>query len=156
MNINFTLFAQAVVFALFIWFTAKFVWPPILRAMDDRRKKIADGLAAAEQGNKSLDDAQRKIAQLDADARSRAQVMVAETERHGQQIIEEARAQAKVEADRVIANARAEAEQAMQRAKETLRDQVAALAVAGAEQILKREVNAQVHADLLAQLKGKL
>ncbi len=156
MNINFTLIAQAIVFALFIWFTARFVWPPIMRAIDDRRKKIADGLAAAEQGSKSLDDAQRKIAQLDAEARGRAQAMIAETERHGQQIIEEARAQAKVEADRVIANARAEAEQAMQRAKETLRDQVAALAVAGAEQILRKEVNAQVHADLLAQLKGKL
>lgn len=156
MNINFTLFAQAVVFALFIWFTARFIWPPILRAMDDRRKKIADGLAAAEQGSKSLDEAQLKIAQLDAEARTRAQAMIAETERHGQQIVEEARAQAKVEGDRLIANARAEAEQAMQRAKETLRDQVAALAVAGAEQILKKEVNAQVHADLLAQLKGKL
>ncbi|MGE5337565.1 MAG: F0F1 ATP synthase subunit B [Gemmatimonadota bacterium] len=156
MNINFTLIAQAVVFALFIWFTARFIWPPIMRAMDDRRKKIADGLAAAEQGNKSLDEAQRKIAHLDAEARGRAQAMIAETERHGQQIIEEARAQAKVEADRLIANARAEAEQAMQRAKEELRDQVAALAVAGAEQILKKEVNAQVHADLLAQLKGKL
>ena len=156
MNINFTLIAQAIVFALFIWFTARFVWPPIMRAIDDRRKKIADGLAAAEQGTKSLDDAQRKIAQLDAEARGRAHAMIAETERHGQQIIEEARAQAKIEADRVIANARAEAEQAMQRAKETLRDQVAALAVAGAEQILRKEVNAQVHADLLAQLKGKL
>ncbi len=156
MNINFTLIAQAIVFALFIWFTARFVWPPIMRAIDDRRKKIADGLAAAEQGSKSLDDAQRKIAQLDAEARGRAQAMIAETERHGQQIIEEARAQAKIEADRVIANARAEAEQAMQRAKETLRDQVAALAVACAEQILRKEVNAQVHADLLAQLKGKL
>jgi F-type H+-transporting ATPase subunit b len=156
MNINFTLFAQAVVFALFIWFTARFVWPPIIRAMDDRRKKIADGLAAAEQGSKSLDDAQHKIAQLDADARTRAQAMIAETERRGQQIVEDARAQAKVEGDRLIANARAEAEQAMQRAKESLRDQVAALAVAGAEQILKKEVNAQVHADLLAQLKGKL
>jgi F-type H+-transporting ATPase subunit b len=156
MNINFTLFAQAVVFALFIWFTARFVWPPIIRAMDDRRKKIADGLAAAEQGSKSLDEAQHKIAQLDAEARTRAQAMIAETERRGQQIVEEARAQAKVEGDRLIANARAEAEQAMQRAKETLRDQVAALAVAGAEQILRKEVNAQVHADLLAQLKGKL
>lgn len=156
MNINFTLFAQAVVFALFIWFTARFIWPPIIRAMDDRRKKIADGLAAAEQGSKSLDEAQHKIAQLDADARTRAQAMIAETERRGQQIVEDARAQAKVEGDRLIANARAEAEQAMQRAKESLRDQVAALAVAGAEQILKKEVNAQVHADLLAQLKGRL
>ena len=156
MNINFTLFAQAVVFALFIWFTARFVWPPIIRAMDDRRKKIADGLAAAEQGAKSLDEAQHKIAQFDAEARTRAQAMIAETERRGQQIVEEARAQAKVEGDRLIASARADAEQAMQRAKETLRDQVAALAVAGAEQILKKEVNAQVHADLLAQLKGRL
>lgn len=156
MNINATLFVQMVVFFIGGWVTMKFIWPPLIRALDERRKKIADGLAAADRGNRSLDDAQKKIAQLDADARSRAQSLIADTEKRAQEMIEAAKGQAKVEGDRVIAAAKSEAEQEMQRAKETLRDQVAVLAVAGAEQILKREVNPQVHAELLTQLKAKL
>jgi F-type H+-transporting ATPase subunit b len=156
MNINLTLLAQALVFALFIWFTAKFVWPPIVRAMDDRRKKIADGLADAERSAKSLDEARVQAAKLQAEARSQAQSIVVDSERRGQSIVDEAKAQAKVEADRMVAAARAEAAQAMQQAKSVLRDQVAVLAVAGAEQILKREVNAQTHAQLLNELKAKL
>ena len=145
MNINSTLFLQLAVFLIGAWVTMKFIWPPLIRSLDERRKKIADGLKAAEAGNQSLADAQRKIAQLETDARARAQALV-----------DEAKAQAKAEGDRLVAAARQEAEQEMQRAKSTLRDQVAALAVAGAEQILRREVNPQVHADLLAQLKGRL
>jgi len=116
----------------------------------------ADGLAAADRGNRSLDDAQKKIAQLDAEARARAQALIAETEKRAQALIEEAKGQAKVEGDRLIASAKAEAQQEVVRAKDTLRDQVAVLAIAGAEQILRREVNPQVHADLLSQLKAKL
>lgn len=156
MNINLTLVAQAIVFTLFIWFTAKFVWPPIVKAMDDRRKKIADGLADAERSAKSLDEAKAHAAKVQAEARSQAQSIVADGERRGQSIVDEAKAQAKVEADRIVAAARAEAAQAMQQAKATLRDQVAVLAVAGAEQILRREVNAQAHAQLLNELKAKL
>lgn len=156
MNINLTLLAQALVFALFIWFTAKFVWPPIVRAMDDRRKKIADGLADAERSAKSLDEARQLAAKLQAEARSQAQSIVVDSERRGQSIVDEAKAQAKIEADRMVAAARAEAAQAMQQAKSALRDQVAALAVAGAEQILKREVDARTHAQLLNELKAKL
>ena len=156
MNINFTLFAQAITFAAFIWFTARFVWPPLLGVIEERQKKIADGLAAAERGSKSLDDAQRKIAQLEAEARAKAQAIVAETEKRAAAIVEEARVQAKAEGERLVAAARQEAEQEVQRAKGVLRDQVATLAVAGAEQILRGEVNAQVHADLLSQLKGRL
>jgi len=156
MNINATLFVQMAVFFIGAFITMKFIWPPLIKALDERRKKIADGLAAADRGNRSLDDAQKKIAQLDADARGRAQVLIADTEKRAQEMIEAAKGQAKVEGDRVIAAAKAEAEQEMQRAKESLRDQVAVLAVAGAEQILKREVNPQVHAELLAQLKAKL
>lgn len=156
MNINLTLVAQAIVFTLFIWFTAKFVWPPIVKAMDDRRKKIADGLADAERSAKSLDEAKAQAAKVQAEARSQAQSILADSERRGLSIIEEAKAQAKTEADRLIAAARAEAATAMQQAKATLRDQVAVLAVAGAEQILKREVNAQAHAQLLNELKAKL
>jgi|SRR5882672_2338978 len=156
MNINLTLLAQALVFALLIWFTAKFVWPPIVRAMDDRRKKIADGLADAERSAKSLDEARQTAAKLQAEARTQAQSIVADSERRAQAIVAEAKVQAKSEADRIVAAARTEAEQAMQKAKGVLRDQVAVLAVAGAEQILKREVNAQAHAKLLNELKATL
>jgi F-type H+-transporting ATPase subunit b len=156
MNINATLFVQMVVFFIGAWVTMKFIWPPLIRSIDERRKKIADGLKAAEAGNQSLADAQRKITQIESDARARAQAIVAETEKRAQALVDEAKAQAKAEGERLVAAARQEAEQEMQRAKTTLRDQVAALAVAGAEQILRREVNPQVHADLLAQLKGRL
>jgi F-type H+-transporting ATPase subunit b len=156
MNINSTLFLQLVVFLVGALITMKYIWPPLIRSLDERRKKIADGLKAADAGNQSLADAQRKIAQLEADARGRAQAIVAETEKRAQALVDEAKAQAKTEGDRLIAAAKQEAEQEMQRAKTSLRDQVAALAVAGAEQILRREVNPQVHADLLAQLKGRL
>ena len=156
MNINSALFLQLVVFFIGALITMKFIWPPLVRSLDERRKKIADGLKAAEAGNRSLSDAQKKIAQLEAEARTHAQAIVAETEKRAQALVDEAKAQAKVEGDRLVAAARQEAEQEMQRAKTTLRDQVAALAVAGAEQILRREVNPQVHAELLAQLKGQL
>jgi F-type H+-transporting ATPase subunit b len=156
MDLNFTLIAQAITFAIFIWFAAKFVWPPLVNALDQRRQKIADGLAAAEKGQSDLADAERKATQREAEARTAAQAVAAEAERRAQAIIEEAKTQAKDEGSRLIAAAKAEAEQEIVRAKSSLRDEVAALAVTGAEQILKREVNQQVHADLLAQLKGKL
>jgi len=156
MNLNATLIVQLVVFIILGWFTMKFIWPPLIRVLDERRQKIADGLAAAEQGSRSLGEAQRKIAQIDADARARAQTLIAETEKRAQLIIEEAKGQAKTEADRLIEAARAEAAQQVVRAKTALRDQVAALVVAGAEQILKREVDAKVHAQLLDQLKARL
>jgi F-type H+-transporting ATPase subunit b len=156
MNINATLFVQLLVFFIGALVTMKFIWPPLIRALDERQKKIADGLAAADRGNRSLEEARRKTAQLEAEARARAQAIVAETEKRAAAIVDEAKAQARAEGERLIAAARQEAEQEMQRAKSALRDQVAALAVAGAEQILRREVNAQVHADLLAQLKGRL
>jgi F-type H+-transporting ATPase subunit b len=156
MNINLTLFAQALVFALFIWFTARFIWPPILRAMDERRKKIAEGLADAERSAKSIEDARQQTVKMQTEARTQAQGIVADGERRALSIVDEAKAQAKVEADRIVAAAHADAQQAMQQAKSVLRDQVAVLAVAGAEQILKREVNAQAHAQLLNELKAKL
>jgi F-type H+-transporting ATPase subunit b len=156
MNLNATLFFQTVVLVVAGWVTMQFIWPMLRDTLDARRQKIADGLAAAEQGTKSLGEAQRRIAQLDAEARARAQALVADTEKRAHRIIEDAKAQAKVEGDRLIQAARAEAEQQVVRAKTVLRDQVAALAVAGAEQILKREVDAKVHAELLDQLKAGL
>lgn len=156
MNLNSTFIIQmAVLFAL-AFFTMKFVWPPLIRALDERRAKIADGLAAADKGSQSLKDAEAKIAKLEADARARAAEIVAQTEKRAQGLIEEAKVQAKAEGERLFAAAKAEIDQEAQRVKTQLRDQVAALAVAGAEQILKKEVNAQAHADLLAQLKAQL
>lgn len=156
MNLNATLIIQSVVFILLGWVTMKFIWPPLIKALDERRQKIADGLAAADRGSKSLDEAQKKIAQLEAGARAKAQALLADTEKRAAAIVDEAKNAAKAEGERLLTGAKQDALQEMQRAKNTLRDQVAALAVAGAEQILKREVNAQVHADLLSQLKAKL
>ncbi len=156
MNLNSTFVIQLCVFFALALFTMKFVWPPLIKALDERRAKIADGLAAADKGNQSLKDAEAKIAKLEADARARAADIVAQTEKRAQALIEEAKAQAKAEGERLFAAAKAEIDQEAQRVKTQLRDQVAALAVAGAEQILKKEVNAQAHGDLLAQLKAQL
>ena len=156
MNINFTLFAQAIVFTAFIWFTIKFVWPPLLRAIETRQKQIADGLAAAEQGKKSLEVSSKQADQAIQEARSRAAEIVAQAEKRGSQVIEEAKTAAKAEGDREKAAAKADIQQEASRAREQLREQVAALAVAGAEKILRREVDAKAHAELLDGIKKQL
>jgi len=156
MNLNATLIVQTFVFLVLGWVTMKFIWPPLIRALDERRQKIADGLAAAEQGTKSLGDATRKVQQLETEAKARAQLIIIDTEKRAQAIVDAAKAQAKVEADRLVAAAKVEAEQQMVRVKTELRDRVADLAVAGAEQILKREVDVKTHAELLGQLKAQL
>ncbi len=156
MNINATLFVQLVVFFIGAGVTMKYIWPPLIKALEERQKKIADGLAAAERGNQSLSDAQKKISQLETEARSAGQQRAADAEKQAAAIIEQARKDAESERARILAQAKADAEQEMARAKNSLRDQVAALAIAGAEQILKKEVNPQVHADLLGQLKARL
>ena len=156
MNLNATLFAQLGVFFILAWFTMKFVWPPIMKALDERAQKIADGLAAADTAKSELAHAEKKVVDEMRKARESATEVRAGAEKQGSQLIEEARA----EATRIVAQAReaaeAEAAVAAQRAKEALREQVALLAVAGAERILRREINAQVHADLLANLKSEL
>ncbi len=156
MNINLTLFAQAVVFAAFIWFTVRFVWPPMLRAIETRQKQIADGLAAAEQGKKSLESSKAQSEQAVTEARARAAEIVAQAEKRASQLIEEAKQAAKAEGDREKAAAKADIQQEAARAREQLRDQVAALAVAGAEKILRREVDAKAHAELLNGIKKQL
>jgi F-type H+-transporting ATPase subunit b len=156
MNINLTLFTQAAAFALFIWFTVRFVWPPLLRAIENRQKQIADGLAAGEQGRKSLEISSREAEQVVQKARERAAEIVSQAEKRGTQMVEEARANARVEGDREVAAAKAEIEQEITRAREQLRDQVAQLAVAGAEKILRREVDAKAHAQLLDSIKAQL
>ena len=134
----------------------KFVWPPLIKSIDERAKKIADGLAAAERGKQALAEASRKAEQELAVSRSENQQRLAEAEKRAQQIIEEAKQQAEVERKRILAQAEAEAVNEAQRARDQLRDQLATLVVKGAEQILKREVNAQAHVDLLNQLKAEL
>ena len=148
MNINASLFVQMVVFFLGAWVTMKYIWPPLIHAIEERQKKIADGLAAANKGEKGK--------AIEAAARARASTIVADGEKRALAIVEDAKAQATVEADRIIESAKAEAATQVQRARDQLRDQVAALAVQGAEQILAREVDKNVHAQLLDQLKAKL
>jgi F-type H+-transporting ATPase subunit b len=156
MNINFTLFAQAIVFATFIWITVKFVWPYMLRAIETRQKTIADGLAAAEQGKKSLELSSKQAGEEIAVARNRAADIVAQAEKRAAQVIEEAKTAAKAEGDREKAAAKADIQQEVSRAREQLRGQVATLAIAGAEKILRREVDAKAHADLLDGIKKQL
>ncbi len=156
MNINATLFLQAVVFAILVWFTMKFVWPPITKALDERAQKIADGLAAADKAKSELTLANKRVEEELSKARNDAAGRLADAERRAQAMIEEAKARASEEAAKIIAAAKAEAEQQAVQAKEALREQVAVLVVKGAEQILRKEVNASVHADLLGRLKTEL
>lgn len=156
MNLNATLLAQIVVFAILWWFTMKFVWPPITKALDERAKKIADGLAAADKAKSELADANKRVEAQLAQTRDESAKRLADAEKRAQAIIDEAKKRADDEGAKIIAAAKADAEQQMIQAREALREQVAALAVKGAEQILKREVNAGVHAELLTRLKTEL
>lgn len=156
MNINGTLIAQAIVFALLVLFTMKLVWPPIAAALDERASKIAEGLSAADKAKAELLNANQRVEADLAKSRTETAARLAEAERRGQTIVEEAKTKAIEEGNKIVAAARAEAEQQTVRAREVLREQVAALAVKGAEQILLREVNAGVHADLLGRLKTEL
>jgi F-type H+-transporting ATPase subunit b len=155
-SINATLFVQAIVFAILVWFTMKFVWPPIATALDERAKKIADGLAAADKAKAELSSANKRVEDELVKSRNETASRLADAERRAQAIIEEAKAKATDEGNKIVAAARVEAEQQTVKAREALREQVAALAVKGAEQILRKEVNAGVHADLLGRLKTEL
>ncbi len=150
MSINATLIIQMIVFAILVWFTMKFVWPPITAALDERAKKIADGLSAADQAKADLAQANQRVEQQLSAARDDA------AKRLAQSMIEEAKGRASAEGAKIVAAAKAEAEQESIKAREVLRDEVAALAVKGAEQILRKEVNASVHSDLLGRLKAEL
>jgi F-type H+-transporting ATPase subunit b len=155
-SINGTLIAAMIVFALLVLFTMKFVWPPIATALDERAAKIADGLAAADKAKSELNNANKRVEDELAKSRTETATRLADAERRGQAIIEEAKVKATDEGNKIIAAAKVEAEQQTVKARETLREQVAALAVKGAEQILRKEVNAGVHADLLGRLKTEL
>ena len=156
MNINGTLVAQAIVFALLVLFTMKFVWPPIATALDTRASQIAAGLAAADKAKAELSSANQRVEAELAKSRTETTARLADAERRGQALVEEAKAKATEEGAKIIAAAKVEAEQQVVKAREQLREQVAALAVKGAEQILRKEVNASVHAELLGRLKTEL
>ena len=156
MSITATLIVQLIVFLILVGFTMKFVWPPIAAALDDRASKIAAGLAAADKAKSELSVANKRVEEELTKSRNESAVRLAEAERRGPAMIEEAKAKATEEGSKIIAAAKVEAEQQTVKARETLREQVAALAVKGAEQILRKEVNASVHADLLGRLKTEL
>ncbi|MBK4737088.1 F0F1 ATP synthase subunit B [Noviherbaspirillum pedocola] len=156
MNLNATLFAQFVVFFILALFTMKFVWPPLMNALDERAKKIADGLAAAERGKLEMAAAEKRVQSELASANDAVQKRIADAEKRAQAIIEDAKRVAAEEAARIVASARADAEQQVSQARDALRSQVATLAVQGAEQILKREIDPTAHATLLNQLKTEL
>ena len=156
MNINLTLFSQALSFAILIWFTAKFVWPPLMAAIEARQKTIAEGLAAAERGKSDLELAAKRSAEVIREAKEKAAEIIALGDKRVSEMIEEAKAQAKAEGDRIIIGARAEIDQEVFRARELLRTQVSAVALAGAGKILGREIDAKAHNDLLEKLVGEI
>ena len=156
MNINFTLIAQAIAFAILIWFTVKYVWPPLLNAIETRQKEIADGLAAAQEGKASLEVAAKKTTQQLNEAKQKASEIISQAEKRASEILEEAKHQAKTEGDRIILGAKAEIDQEVNRAKESLREQVSTLAIAGAEKILAKEIDKKAHSDMLSKLAKEL
>lgn len=156
MNINLTLIGQTIAFAIFVWFCMKYVWPPLTAAMQERQKKIAEGLDAAGRAQKDLQLAQEKASHTLKDSKEQAAQLLEQANKHANAIIEEAKQQARAEGDRLVASARAEIEQEVNRARDQLRAQVAALAVLGAEQILQSQVDAKVHNDLVEKLASQL
>jgi F-type H+-transporting ATPase subunit b len=156
MNINLTLFAQGITFFAFIWFTVKFVWPPILAVIEERRTKIAAGLAAADKGARSLEDAQVKIAAMVDEARGQARQILDQAQNRANGLVDEARVGATEERERILKSGQAEVAQQLNRARDELRAQVAGIAVAGAEKILAREIDPRAHQDLLDKLAAQI
>lgn len=156
MNINATLIAQTIMFALFVWFCMKYVWPPIMAALDARNKRIADGLAAAERGKNELALASRRSAEMLREAKEKVSEIIAQGDKRASEIVEEAKEQARVEGERIVAAAKAEIEQEVFRAREQLRTQVTSVALAGAGKILGREIDAKAHSDLLDKLVAEI
>lgn len=156
MNINATLFGQAITFAILVWFTYRFVWPPLLNAIDERTKKIADGLAAAERGKHDFELAEKRAADKIREGKQQAAQIIQQAEKRAAQVIDEAKQTAKEEGERLLVSARAQAEQEVHRAKEFLRQQVADLVVAGTEKILRREIDTKTHNDILTSIQAEL
>ena len=156
MDLNATFFGQTIAMIVFVWFCMKFVWPPIVGMIEERQTKIADGLAAAEKGSRSLEEAQVKIDGMVAEAREQARQILDQANQRGNALVDEARGTANQERERILASAKAEVDQEVNRARDELRGQVAAIAVAGAEKILSREIDASAHQDLLDRLAAEI
>ncbi len=156
MNINLTLIGQSITFALFVWFCMKFIWPPVMGALEARRKEIADGLAAAERGQHEQELAKKRAAERIKEAKGQASDIVAQAQKRAGEIVEEAKGDARTEAGRIVTGANAEIEQEINRAREHLRQEVVVLAITGAEKVLKREVDKDAHASTLNDLATQL
>ena len=156
MGINVTLLGQMGTFLVFIWFTMKFVWPPIVKALEERRERIAEGLAAAERGQKALENADAQVAERLKEARQQATQIIEQAERRGAELVEEAKQNAEAAGERILSQGRAELELEVSRAREALRGEVAAIAVSGARQLLEKEIDAGAHRELLDRLAGQL
>lgn len=156
MNINLTLFGQLISFAVFVWFTMKYVWTPIMGALEERRKGIADGLAAAERGQHEQELAQERAKEVLHEAKGQAAEIVAQAQKRASEIVDEAKGNARTEGDRLLTAAQAEIEQETNRAREQLREAVAQLAIAGAQKILQKEINAEAHKDIVESLAKQI
>jgi len=156
MNINATLIGQAISFAFFVWFCMKFVWPPIMAALEERKKKIADGLAAAERGKHEQELAEQRAKEVISEAKQEASNIIAQAQKRASEIAEEAKETARTEGERIVTAANAEIEQEVNRAKEHLRGQVVSIAVAGAGKVLNRELDDKAHDDLLKDLVSQI
>ena len=156
MNINLTLLGQAISFAIFVWFCVKYVWPPILKALEERETRIADGLAAAEKGQRDLETAGQRVEQILQEGRDRAQEFVNQSQKRADEIVDLAKNAASEEGERILAAARGQIDQERNEARESLRKEVATLALAGAEQVLMREVDANAHREVLDKLTAEI
>ena len=156
MNINLTLIGQTITFVIFVWFCMKFIWPPIMKALEERRKTIADGLAAAEEGQRERERGQKNADEVIENAKAQAQEIVARAEKRGAEVVAEAKNEAQAEGERILNSARSEIEMETNQAREQLRVQVAQLAVSGAEQILGKEIDANAHQKILSDLAENL
>jgi F-type H+-transporting ATPase subunit b len=156
MNLNATIIGQMIAFALFVAFCMKYVWPPIMAALEERNKKIADGLAAAERGRHEQELAEKRAQQVIHAAKDQANEVISQAQRRGNEIVDEAKDSARTEGDRILTSAKAEIEQEANRAKDELRSQVGSVALAGAAKILSREIDDKAHTDLLEELVGRI
>ena len=156
MNINLTMLGQAISFAVFVWFCVKYVWPPIIAALEERETRIADGLAAAEKGQQDLQNAGQKVEDILQEGREKAQEFVVQSQKRGEELVEQAKQAAVEEGDRLLVTARGRIDQERNEARESLRNEVAVLALSGAEQILMREVDANAHREVLDKLTAEI
>ncbi|MEM7565363.1 MAG: F0F1 ATP synthase subunit B [Pseudomonadota bacterium] len=156
MNFNATLIGQMITFAVFVWFCMKYIWPPLMAALEERNARISEGLAAAQRGQQDLEEAQSKVSESLNDAKSQAQEIINQAQKRANEIVDEAKGSAREEADKIKAAATADIDQEVTAAREQLRKEVSTIALAGAERILKREVDAKAHSDVLDELVAQI